>query len=253
MHLLYVDESGDSGIYIENVSRNSRHYILSALIISQDDWFIALKRMKKFREELKNQFGLNLRTEIHASELIRVNKLSEYKTIKKRKRIEILKIFASQIPKIFDKARIINISLDKIKYTSKSDIQKIAWIRLIQRFDNYLTKTVKDKGIIISDTMNQEKMIRNTLRKMRIYNPTPSHFTTYYNNPIKNILEDPFNRDSKHSYFIQTVDVIAQLLYRFDFPKGSLKKYNLDKLFPLIEPIILKDAAKNDIFGVVRK
>ena len=101
--------------------------------------------------------------------------------------------------------------------------------------------------------MNQESLIRNTLRKMRVYNPIPSHFGPYYDSPIKNIIEDAFNRDSKHSYFIQTVDVIAQILYRREYPKSSLKKYNLDKYFDKLEPILLKEAAKNDEFGVVRK
>ena len=253
MHFLYVDESGDPGYYREGKSQNSQHYILSSLIISQEDWMTALERMKKFRDELKKNYGLGIRTEIHASELIRINKIEEYKRIKKSKRIEILNYYASQIPIIFDTSKVLNICLDKKQFKSKKDIQEVAWIRLIQRFDNYLSKTTKDKGIIISDTMNEEKLIRNTMRKMRIYNPTPSYYTNYYNNPIKHLLEDPFNRDSKHSFFIQTVDVIAQILYRREFPKGSLKKYNIDKSFEKLEPILLKEASRGDRYGIVRK
>jgi hypothetical protein len=67
-----------------------------------------------------------------------------------------------------------------------------------------------------------------------------------------NILEDPFSRSSHHSYFIQTTDVISHLLYRKEYPKGSLKKYNLDKVFELLEPILIKKASKNDPLGIVR-
>lgn len=101
--------------------------------------------------------------------------------------------------------------------------------------------------------MNQESLIRNTIRKMRIYNPVPSHYRSYYDNPIKNLIEDEFNRDSKHSYFIQTVDVISQILYRKKYPKSSLKKYNIDKYFQILEPILLKEASRSDEFGIVRK
>ncbi len=252
MYLLYVDESGDSGEYISGITKNSPHYILSAIIISQEDWFTILEKLKKLRGVINTNYGLNPRIEIHASELIRINKIEEYRNLLKHKRMEILKFYTSQIPVIFDTAKVLNICLDKTKQKSKKDIQELAWNRLIQRYDTYL-KTVNDKGIIISDTMNQESLVRNTIRKMRIYNHVPSHYRPYYDNPIKNILEDVFNRDSKHSYFIQTADVISQILYRKEYPKLSLKKYNVDKYFQILEPILLKEASRNDEFGIVRK
>lgn len=252
MYLLYVDESGDSGKHITGITQNSKHYILSAIIISQDDWFMTLDKLKNLRGVINLNYGLNPRIEIHASELIRINKIEEYRSLPKRKRLEILKFYTSQIPIVFNTSKVLNICLDKTKQKSKKDIQELAWNRLVQRYDTFL-KTVNDKGIIISDTMNQESLIRNTIRKMRIYNPVPSHFKTYYDNPIKNIIEDAFNRDSKHSYFIQTVDVISQILYRKEYPKSSLKKYNVDKYFQILEPIILKEASKNDDYGIVRK
>lgn len=253
MYILYVDESGDSGNYIEGKSKNSPHYILSAVILSQDDWMNVLEKLKKLRGEINENYGLSPRVEIHASELIRINKIEEYKKIPKRKRLEILEFYSSHIPDIFHNSKILNICLDKTNQKSKQDIQELAWSRLIQRFDTYLSKTVNDKGIIISDTMNQESLIRSTIRKMRIYNPVPSHYGSYYANPIKNVIEDAFNRDSKHSYFIQTVDVIAQILYRKEYPKTSLKKYNVDKYFYKLEPILLTEASRNDEYGIVRK
>lgn len=166
MYLLYVDESGDSGNFIEGVSKNSRHYILSGLIISQEDWFSSLEKLKKLRGVIKSKFGLSPRVEIHASELIRIDKIEEYRKLRKQDRLEILKLYSSQIPIIFDSAKVINICLDKKEQKSKKDIQELAWSRLIQRFDTYLTKTVNDKGVIISDTLNQESLVRNTLRKL---------------------------------------------------------------------------------------
>ena len=88
---------------------------------------------------------------------------------------------------------------------------------------------------------------------MRIYNPVPSHYGGTRNIPTDNILEDPFLRDSKHSYFIQAVDVIAHALYRKEYVKGSLRKYGVNKLLDTSKPILLKEASNNDPLGIVRK
>jgi hypothetical protein len=248
MHILYVDESGDPG----KDKHSSPHFILSGLIISQEDWALCLDKLKTFRKSIKKKYGLNLRTEIHSSELIRIKGLKEYQKISKANRINILKDYASQIPIIFSNARVINICL-KIAEHPDRDIFELAWSRLLQRYDTYLKKEAKDKGIVVADDTDSLKL-QGLQRKMRVYNPTPSHYTDgTYNAPIDNILEDPFSRNSNQSYFIQTVDVIAQLLYRKEFPKGSLKKYGLEHQFKKIESILLKKASNTDPLGVVRK
>lgn len=104
----------------------------------------------------------------------------------------------------------------------------------------------------MSDDTDSIKLMR-LLRKMRIYNPTPSHFSGSYNAPADNIIEDVIARSSHHSYFIQSVDVVAQLLYRKEYPKGSLKKFGLEKKFLKLDPVLLKKASSSDPHGIVRK
>lgn len=106
---MYVDESGDNG----HSKYGSQHYILSGIIVSEDDWQESLNRMKSFRKYLKDTYGLLIRTELHAAELIRVSKIEEYRKIHKSQRINILKEFIRQIPVIFNKSVIINIVLNK--------------------------------------------------------------------------------------------------------------------------------------------
>lgn len=247
MHILYVDESGDPGVH----KFSSPHFILSGLIVDQNDWSSCLSNLKKFRKSLYKVYGLNQRTEIHASELIRINKLKTYQKIKKINRIRILKDYANQIPIIFNNSKVINVCLH-IENFEDRDIFELAWSRLIQRFDTFLKKQAKDKGIVVVDDTDSIKL-QNLQRKMRIYNPTPTHYGEgSYNAPINNILEDPFSRNSAQSYFIQTVDIIAHLLYRKEYPKGSLKKYGMEHLFNRLEPVLLKKASKSDNLGIVR-
>ncbi|MCC6283222.1 MAG: DUF3800 domain-containing protein [Saprospiraceae bacterium] len=248
MHFIYVDESGDPGIH----QYGSPFYILSGLVVPQDEWSKYLERLKTFRQSIKDTYGLQLREEIHAAELIRINKTISYRSIKKIDRISILKAYCQQIPIIFDTAKVINICLVKSNFSTPEEVQLTAWNRLIQRFDTFLKKSAKDKGIVISDETDGHKIMR-LMRKMRVYNPVPSYFGSAYNAPTDNILEDLLQRNSQHSYFIQTVDVIAHILYRKECPKGSLKKYGLELLFDVLEPILLKEAAKGDKLGIVRK
>ncbi|MFW2478133.1 MAG: hypothetical protein ACN4EP_14525, partial [Sediminibacterium sp.] len=56
---------------------------------------------------------------------------------------------------------------------------------------------------------------------------------------LNQVIEDFSHRSSKASYFIQTVDVIAFLLYKKTYPKGSAKKYNLDLLFDCFSALVL--------------
>ena len=247
MYIMYVDESGDPGMH----RHSSPHFILSGLIVHQDEWDKYLSRMKGFRKSLKQKYNLNQRTEIHASELIRVKKITEYLPIKKSNRMAILEDYCTEIPRIFNTAHLINVCLKKDEHQGK-DIFELAWSRLLQRFDTYLKKDAKDRGMVVTDDTDSIKLMQ-LQRKMRIYNPTPSHFAGSYNTPVDNILEDPFSRSSHHSYFIQTIDVVSHCLYRKEYPKGSLRKYRLEKQFEKLEPILLKKASNYDALGIVRK
>ncbi len=247
MYLMYVDESGDPG----NTGHSTDHFILSGLIISQEDWDKHLTKLKTFRKSIKEKYNLNQRTEIHAAELIRPGKIAEYSTIRKTNRINILKDYCTQIPIIFDTAKVINICIKKSDHPG-ADVFELAWSRLLQRYDTYLKKIVIDKGIVIADDTDSKKLMA-LHRKMRVYNPIPSHYQGIYNSPIDNIIEDVFSRSSQHSYFVQSVDVIVHSLYRKEYPKGSLKKFGIEHQFQKIEPILLKEASKGDALGIVRK
>ena len=247
MYIMYVDESGDPGTH----PLSSPHFILSGLIVHKNDWEKYLNRLKAFRKSLKAKYGLNQRTELHTAELIRIKKIGEYKKINKSNRLNIIRDYCAEMPLIFDTAKVINVSI-KISEHPGVDIFNLSWSRLLQRFDTFLKKVGNDKGIVVADDTDSLKLM-SLQRKMRLYNPTPSHYTGTYNAPIDSIIEDIFSRSSHHSYFLQSVDVVAHTLYRMEYPKGSLKKFGLEHQFKKLEPILLKQASKNDEFGIVRK
>lgn len=249
MYIMYVDESGDPG----SVNGSSEYFILSGLIVHYKSWYKKLDLLKRMRKYFKKKYGLGVTTEIHAKELFRLGNLKLYKKIHKAQRVRLFKEYAELIPKIFKNCRVINICFHKNDFAPGTDFTLLAFARLVTRYNMFLTKTVRDEGIIIADGAS-EKKLRMLLRKMRIYNPVRSHYSEKtYNARITNVIEDIMHHNSTDSYFIQTVDVIACLLKHREYPKGSTKKYNLDLLFDLLDPILLKTASVKDPQGIVRQ
>jgi len=66
MYLMYVDESGDIG----KVNSPSNYFVLSAVILHENDWLNILDDMIVFRRGLKSRYGLGMNEEIHASVFI---------------------------------------------------------------------------------------------------------------------------------------------------------------------------------------
>ena len=127
-----------------------------------------------------------------------------------------------------------------IKFTDPKTVFERGWSTLLQRFENTMNAhnfpgpgNDDERGLIIADNTSGEGL-RNLQRKMRRYNPVPSIFEPIPRNlPIKQILGDPIFRDSRHSYFIQIVDVIAYFPFTAQYlkPNKTVKKTGGEKVF----------------------
>ncbi len=242
MYFMYVDESGDPG----KAPLSSPHFILSGLIIHVNDWDDYLKKLKVFRVKIKTKYGFSLRTEIHSAELIRIQKLAEYKSIRKSERLNIIKDYCNELPIIFDKASVINVCLT-IKNYQEEDIFNLAWSKLLGSFNEYLIKK-QSYGLVISDDTSNAKLLslQRKLNQSSLNNLKKERSLT-------NIIEDTFFRQSNQSYFLQSCDVIAHMLYRMEYPKGSLKKFGIELQFKKFKPILEKADSEMDEFGIIRK
>lgn len=85
MYLMYVDESGDTGIS----NSPTRYFVLTGLIIHELRWQALLDELIVFRRQLRNSTGLKLREEIHAAEMI--NSPGDLIRIPRNIRLDILK------------------------------------------------------------------------------------------------------------------------------------------------------------------
>ena len=104
--------------------------------------------------------------------------------------------------------------------------------------------------MVIHDS-GHEVEIRKLLRKLRVYNYVPSRFGAASRNiPLLTLIEDPVPRDSYHAQSIQLWEYIAYALLRREAP---VTKYaGLEKVVDILQPILLREAAKDDPDGIVR-
>ena len=93
---------------------------------------------------------------------------------------------------------------------------------------------------------------------MRVHNPIPSMYGSWEtgektkNIKTERILADPFFKESNNDFLIQVVDFIAfSLLKHYEPTTPHVEKYQLNKMFPLLEPILLKKANRRNSLGVV--
>lgn len=254
-YLLYADASGDDGTYILGSHNSSTsYYAISGIIINIEHWQSILDRIVRFRKALRDKYGFLMRKELKGASFFHLKNSELFmntKCTRRKERLRTYHFIMALLPEVLEKATILNLFLDK-KKTSLEPEQyfDICWKYFLERFQTFLNKN-DGMGIFIPDEGKEKELIYLT-RKLRKYNPVKSHYGGSYSFKIQSIVEDPFHRDSKDSYFIQLCDLIVHALYRREEPKGSFKKYNGDRLFDYIEPLLLKEASGRDPHGIIR-
>lgn len=251
LYFLYADESGDIGCYNPTAAQTGCiHYAIAGIIIPVGAWQSSLTGIIGLRQQLKREFGFLQSEELHGVELFNPRGKRHFKNPKmqhRRERMKLYHSFMSKLPDAIPDARVLSVYLNKL--TTKLLEEKwyaIAWKCLLERFHTFMVKQGDAaRGIVVTDEGNQAKL-RPLLRKLRKYNPIASKYNDWYDNPLNRIIEDPFERQSQHSYFIQAADMIVHALYRQENPKGSHKRYNAERLFRHISSLTIKEAAGDD-------
>jgi Protein of unknown function (DUF3800) len=248
MYLMYVDESGDSGL----INSPTRYFVLSGIVVHELRWHEALNRLVSFRQRMRTQFGMQMREEIHAGPMLaRPGKLLR---IKKNDRLTIIRMHLDELASM-KFLNVINVRVDKQGKAAGYDPFEKAWEALIQRFENTLRYSnfprpkmiFGDIGIIFCDAAD-EAALRRIYRRMRVYNPIPnmrSRFTGGYRQlPLTRVVEDPNIRHSHHSYFIQAADTAAFALYQRYAPSSYMRKKGAKNYFLRLDPVLCKVASK---------
>lgn len=250
MYLMYVDESGDTGL----ARSPTRYFVLSGIVVHESRWREFINALVALRRTLRSVYGLPVRSEIHSSEFM--NKI--ILNIPKHIRLAILRNSLDELSK-FDYISITNVVVNKAGKPDNYDVFDSAWGTLFQRFENTVShgnlpgQHKQAFGIVFADAMAGQKL-STKIRKMAVHNPIPndSQFAGGYRNiPITRIIEDPNPRDSRNSLPVQMADVVAYSLQQKLSPNSYFRRQRAHQYFDRLDPVLNKKASRYNQFGIV--
>ena len=208
MDLIYIDESGDPGA--SNSPTNV--YFLSSLSIPSSQWALAQSRLISFRQRMRDQMGLKLSAEIHAAEFLGGAK--HFLGLEPRQRLRIVLWLLREIQGL-QGCRSRTVGITK---STGIDIVSSSWIGLA-------TYESESPFMLIAD-MGETGTIRKAVEDFR---------TLHQRQAI--MIEAPFHRDSRHSFFLQTVDLIAYLHRQRHHPNGLFRANETVELFEALDSL----------------
>ncbi|MCI0692593.1 DUF3800 domain-containing protein [candidate division KSB1 bacterium] len=238
MHLLYIDDSHDEKIYV-----------FSALALPVNQWRQAYQQVRDWRQSLQKTKGIDVHKELHAWKFISGRGRPSDRIITKKERAAIFRegiLLVSKLPG----ARLFNVIFPK-KEDERAFEELLHGINLALRaWGSY--------GMLICD-QGKEKIYTMLARRMPSYNLIPLRFDaqasmglSHRNIPIERIIEDPFFKDSRQSYFIQLVDFVAYALLRRERPIPSKSKYDAHLFFDQLAEILVREANSKDPESIIR-
>lgn len=254
-YIAYFDESGDDG----STTASSDVFVLTSIYMNSNDWQKNYDLFRTFRSYLKDSFGLHVSEEIHTKNLLTdKDPYRKYNWFPDEKRNLIIAL-TKYIARL--SLKVINVIIDKTKFIDDTyPVLENALKYNIQRIENDCNS--KWNYLIITDKGRLAPM-RKTARAIRAFNPIHSKYGNSYTNiPIKNMIEDIMEKDSRESFFIQISDFIScfvRLYYEVFYlnkpiPNRAAKLINdrfIQSVMMSLKPIFnLKASAKNE-FGLV--
>ena len=211
MDLVYVDESGDPGARQSPTAT----YILSSLCIPADQWAEAQGRLISFRQRMRDRLGLKLSAEIHAVEFLGGAKMFLGLEARQRLRIALwLLRELRQIPGV----RCLTVGCHKVAH---AEPMNACWRQLAHA----LVSSAQGPMIMLAD-MGEEAAIRQAIAQFRA-----ESFGQ------KGLIEDPFHRDSRHSYFLQAIDLLAYLHRQRHHPNALFRDKQPSEIFEALDEL----------------
>lgn len=226
MYFAYFDESGDTGMTALSPTTT---FVLSGILMHDRHWLSALDQTVAFRRYLRDQFRISPRAELKASWLIhnRGEIRDSGLSYEARMRAYLAAMRFQRKAGVF---RTFAVLIKKQAITRlPTDIRDTAWHYAIQRLERFGTAN-RDNVHVLPDEGHGEFIIKK-IRAMRRFHYAPSAFGPEgLERKAENIVEDPSDRKSRESFFIQLADLNAYAAFRKVFPSPNFGEHLWDEL-----------------------
>lgn len=226
VYYAYFDESGDDG-YVKSPTRT---FSLACLLVHDTNWLKAFDQTIALRRYIKANFRIGMRAELKATWLIHnkgdvapagltfESRMRVFKTAMRfQRKCGLFTVFAILIDK------------DLVRKKDQYHPRDMAWQYAIQRLERFGSD--KKENIHILPDEGHRDFIKKKVRQMRRFSPVPA---AYGGGSLKraavNIIEDPSDRKSRESYFVQLCDLNAYAAFRKVFPGRDIDGSYWDQL-----------------------
>ena len=258
MRIAYYDEAGDDGF----PKYSSPLFALSAVYMHYLQWRPNFERIQEFRRGLKKDFGLPVKLEMHTKYFVLGKNPYRSLGLAEADRLQVMDLFADLIGSL--QVKVINVVVNKPALQANAvAVLDTALKFSVQRIENDLdpARDPEARFMVITDPGRVGAM-RSTTRRIQRINYIPSRFGVKpYRREITALIEDPIQKDSRESYFIQLADYVSLVVYLYaHFVTGVGKlhgrmpiRVDRNKVQDWMErmrPILNTKAAGDDEFGV---
>jgi len=208
MYLAYLDESGDSGL----VGSPTQFFVLCCVLVHEAQWLATLDLLVDLRHRLRESYGILTRPEIKSMDLRRSRGVLRKHRWSLRRRIDLYR----ELLRFQDQG--LNVKTFCVAIGKQAASERgwdpifAAWTFAIQRINRFCAN---EEWATLYPDEGHGAFIRRRLRHMRRYHVVPAHWgpkTIAF--PIQRIIEDPNDRASHDSYFIQLSDWNAYAAHR---------------------------------------
>jgi hypothetical protein len=210
MHLLYVDESGDTGRH----NPQNHTFVLCGLMVHHADWHEARSDLLEMRDRMEQIFGLPKAAEIHASELL--GRSPSRFGLDRTARI---KAALHQVEMIRRQGSLFAVRVIVDKRRLRGDILTTAWHQMLSAAKSVATSSgharCSSPGIIVICDDHRTAPGSGWLDSVQKSLDMESI-----------LLDQPFGRDSRASDFLQACDMLAYLTKQTVEPAGFFSRNN---------------------------
>lgn len=211
VYICYFDESGDSGV--KNVY--SRWFVLNCLAVHETDWLSTLNALVGLRKDLRNTYGILPSRELKGADFRNGRGAFAGLGLGRPARMDIYRQIMNYQSAL--SIRTFSVAVRKVGAQERGwEPRYCAWTFAFQRLHTMCSKD-NDYCSVYPDE-GHGFFIRKRIRSMRRFHHVPKYYGPgNLPLPVDRILEDPNDRRSQDSYFIQMADLNAYASHRSQY------------------------------------
>lgn len=208
MYLVYFDESGDTGV----VNSPTEWVTLNAVLVHESVWMDTLEELHGLRSDLHVRYGIDSRRELKAVHFRDGQGAFAELHMTRAQRLEIYKeimTFQAQL-----NVKTYSVAVRKSHAVQQGwDLRYLPWVCALKRLQEFCQE--RDERATLYPDEGHGYVIRQCVRQLRRYGRLPTRLgPSPVGITLNRILEDPSERRSQDSAFVQLADLNAYAAHR---------------------------------------